>query len=120
MVLACDASERGAMGTCPCRFYRSIPKETLVYFGRCIFQMDLGGSRVPRQLVSDNGTIQKENQRSSENFANLMGPCIFAQQDIIQKSIRTTTYHPKPNGIAERFVRTFKQQFLASQGDAGD
>ena len=60
---------------------------------------------LPEQLVSDNGP-----QFVSEEFAAFMrGNGI--------RHIRTAPYHPSSNGLAERFVQSFKQALKASQND---
>ena len=52
---------------------------------------------LPEQLVSDNGP-----QFTSEDFA------YFMKANGI-KHIRSAPYHPSSNGLAERFVQTFKR-----------
>ena len=59
----------------------------------------------PIQLVSDNGP-----QFVSGEFAK------FMEANGI-KHIRCAPYHPSSNGLAERFVRTFKQSMKAGEHD---
>jgi len=58
---------------------------------------------LPRTCVSDNGP-----QFTSDEFQQ------FCQSNNIQ-SIRSTPYHPRTNGLAERAVRTFKERMTASR-----
>ena len=60
---------------------------------------------LPEQVVSDNGP-----QFTSSDFAS------FLQANGV-KHIRCAPYHPSSNGIAERFVRTFKEAMRASGSD---
>ena len=60
---------------------------------------------LPEQLVSDNGT-----QFTSEEFTQLM------KRNGV-KHIRLALYHPASNGLAERFVQTFKREMKASEGE---
>ena len=60
---------------------------------------------LPEQLVSDNGP-----QFTSQEFAQFMkGNGI--------KHIRSAPYHPSSNGLAERFVKTFKRTMEAGSKD---
>ena len=60
---------------------------------------------LPEQLVSDNGP-----QFTSEEFAD------FMKVNGI-KHIRSAPYHPSTNGLAERFVQTFKRAMKTSAQD---
>ena len=60
---------------------------------------------LPEQLVSDNGP-----QFTSHEFET------FIQQQGI-KHINSAPYHPSTNGLAERFVQTFKNALRASESD---
>ena len=62
-----------------------------------------GSYGIPEQVVSDNGP-----QFASEDFAE------FMRRNRI-KHIRSTPYHPSTNGLAERFVQTFKRALIASE-----
>ena len=58
---------------------------------------------LPAQLVSDNGP-----QFSSEEFIS------FLKANGIQE-LKSAPYHPKTNGLAERFVRTLKEALTADK-----
>ena len=58
---------------------------------------------LPQQLVSDNGP-----QFTSDEFA------VFCKMNGV-KHIRTAPYHPSSNGLAERFVQTFKKAMKAGE-----
>jgi hypothetical protein len=60
---------------------------------------------LPEQLVSDNGP-----QFISEEFSH------FVQENGI-KHVLCAPYHPSSNGLAERFVQTFKRAMKAGEGD---
>ncbi len=60
---------------------------------------------LPEQIVSDNGP-----QFTSVEFDNFM-----KQHGI--KHIKSAPYHPSTNGLAERFVQTFKNAMRASEHD---
>ena len=60
---------------------------------------------LPLQLVSDNGP-----QFTAVEFQH------FLKGNGV-KHIRCSPYHPSSNGLAERFVRTFKQAMKAGEGD---
>ena len=60
---------------------------------------------VPNQLVSDNGP-----QFVSKEFADFMAGNAV-------KHIRVAPYHPASNGLAERFVQTFKKAMSAARND---
>ena len=62
---------------------------------------------LPSQLVSDNGP-----QLVSEEFKT------FLRENGIQH-ILSAPYHPKTNGLAERFVQTFKLALKAAKHDPG-
>ncbi|XP_025758532.1 uncharacterized protein K02A2.6-like [Oreochromis niloticus] len=61
---------------------------------------------IPHVLVSDNGP-----QFCSEEFR------VFLKANGV-KHIRSAPYHPATNGLAERFVQTFKHALKASRGTA--
>jgi hypothetical protein len=66
-----------------------------------------GRNGIPEQIVSDNGP-----QFSSREFAHFMA----------MNGIRHTTsapWHPRTNGLVERFVQTFKQAMKSAQRDEG-
>ena len=58
---------------------------------------------LPEQLVSDNGP-----QFVSDEFQ------VFLKSNRV-KHIRSAPYHPSSNGLAERFVRTFKRSLRATE-----
>ena len=60
---------------------------------------------LPEQLVSDNGP-----QFTSEEFGT------FLKRNGVEH-IRCAPYHPSSNGLAERFVRTFKEAMKAGEKD---
>lgn len=62
---------------------------------------------IPDMIVSDNGP-----QFKSEEFSN------FLQKNGV-KHVTSAPYHPKSNGLAERFVQSVKQSIKASKHDEG-
>lgn len=60
---------------------------------------------LPEQIISDNGA-----QFTSEEFSE------FVRKNGI-KHITSSPYHPSTNGLAERFVRSFKRAMKASEGN---
>lgn len=74
-----------------------------VYVLRTVFARN----GVPVQIVSDNGP-----QLASEHFANCM-----RYNGITH--ITSAPYHPDTNGLAERFVQSFKSAMRASKKDSG-
>ena len=62
---------------------------------------------IPEQLVSDNGP-----QFKSEEFET------FLKRNGV-KHITSAPYHPATNGIAERFVQTFKNGLKSMEGEKG-
>ena len=62
---------------------------------------------LPEQIISDNGP-----QFTSEEFPH------FMKMNGI-KHVLCTPYHPSSNGLAERFVQTFKRSMKASENASG-
>ena len=63
---------------------------------------------IPAQIVSDNGS-----QFSSDEFST------FMKRNGI-KHFKTAPYHPATNGLAERFIQTFKNSMLAMKDENRD
>ena len=70
-----------------------------------VLQVVFSRNGLPEQLVSDNGP-----QFTSDDFAH------FMKANGI-KHIRSAPYHPSSNGLAERFVQTFKRAMKAGDQD---
>lgn len=73
---------------------------TIAALGRLIARFG-----VPRSIVSDNGT-----QFTSQEFSQFC-----KNHNIVH--IKSTPYHPRTNGLAERAVRTFKDRIKAAGAD---
>ncbi|CAC5399297.1 unnamed protein product [Mytilus coruscus] len=82
---------------------KNITSESTINVLRTIFSRN----GIPSRIVSDNGP-----QFTSQEFEN------FMQLNGI-KHIRSASYHPSTNGLAERFVQTFKQAMKSSSNDSG-
>ncbi|CAG2187289.1 unnamed protein product [Mytilus edulis] len=82
---------------------KNITSESTINVLRTIFSRN----GIPSRIVSDNGP-----QFTSQEFEN------FMQLNGI-KHIRSAPYHPSTNGLAERFVQTFKQAMKSSSNDSG-
>ena len=78
---------------------KSTTSEKTIEVMRTLF----GSYGIPEQVVSDNGP-----QFTSDEFTE------FMRRNRI-KHIRSTPYHPSTNGLAERFVQTFKRALQASE-----
>jgi transposase InsO family protein len=63
---------------------------------------------IPAQIVSDNGS-----QFSSDEFAT------FMKRNGI-KHFKSAPYHPATNGLAERFIQTFKNSMRALKDENRD
>ncbi|XP_062612897.1 uncharacterized protein K02A2.6-like [Saccostrea cucullata] len=62
---------------------------------------------LPATIVSDNGP--QFTSREFEDSLSANG----------NKHVKTTPYHPSSNGLAERFVQTFKQAMKCSRNESG-
>ncbi|CAC5415741.1 Uncharacterized protein K02A2.6 [Mytilus coruscus] len=82
---------------------KNITSESTINVLRTIFSRN----GMPSRIVSDNGP-----QFTSQEFEN------FMQLNGI-KHTRSAPYHPSTNGLAERFVQTFKQALKSSSNDSG-
>ena len=72
-----------------------------------VLQVVFSRNGLPEQLVSDNGP---QFTSRSDDFAH------FMKANGI-KHIKSAPYHPSSNGLAERFVQTFKQAMKAGDKD---
>ncbi|KAK9710793.1 Integrase core domain [Popillia japonica] len=74
---------------------------------------------LPQILVSDNGRqfSSEEFQRycRKKNIKHITSSRYCRKKNI--KHITSSPYHPKTNGLAERFVPTFKTRMLASKNN---
>ena len=90
--------------------YPGVIKMKLTTSAKLIFEMkklfSLFG--LPKTLVTDNGP-----QFVSSEFEN------FCKNNGIYH-MKSAPYHPQSNGIAERFVQTFKKSIGAMQADSGN
>ncbi|CAG2214044.1 unnamed protein product [Mytilus edulis] len=82
---------------------KNITSESTINVLRTIFSRN----GIPSRICGDNGP-----QFTSQEFEN------FMQLNGI-KHIRSAPYHPSTNGLAERFVQTFKQAMKSSSNDSG-
>eukprot|EP00731_Ephydatia_muelleri_P006866 Em0003g1114a len=86
----------------------------------------MAANRLQRNKTSKEYNNLRDSKGSTRDLLQVWSPKgpQFSSQEFCDSNnivhIRSTPYHPKTNGLAERAVRTFKEKFLASQGSTDD